>query len=363
MGRIAVLGATGFTGRLVVDALSATGHDLVLAARDPGRLDATLDAERRAVDVTDDPALRALCRDVDVLVTTVGPFERLGRSVLAAAIEERCHYLDSTGEQPFVRWAYDGWDDVARRNGVTAVPAAGFDFVPGDLLAAVAARDLTDPSEVHVTYGVLGAHGILGGLVPGLSAGTRETVASMLGRSSLAYVDGHLTEEQVAEARRLAWFPRPLGPRHAAGYPGAEPLSVPRHVPGLDVVRTYLALPTMLAEGVQLAGNAARWEPARRVLSRVVRTQREGPTAEQRHDTRWAVVAEARGAEGVVRAWANGRDVYGFTAESMAHLAESLASGDVICRGVVAPAMVADPASTLDALAARAGIRWAVIRP
>ena len=39
----------------------------------------------------------------DVLVSTVGPFQRYGEAALSAAIDTGAHYVDSTGEAPFIR--------------------------------------------------------------------------------------------------------------------------------------------------------------------------------------------------------------------------------------------------------------------
>ncbi|MFH7422596.1 hypothetical protein RA276_28700, partial [Pseudomonas syringae pv. tagetis] len=48
-------------------------------------------------------SVRALVSEGDVLVTTVGPFERLGDVAADAAASQGAHYLDSTGEVGFVR--------------------------------------------------------------------------------------------------------------------------------------------------------------------------------------------------------------------------------------------------------------------
>ena len=60
---------------------------------------------------------------------------------MRAAVETGTHYVDTTGEQPYMRFIYDRLDDAAQAAEVAVVPAVGFDYVPGDLLAPlVAAR-------------------------------------------------------------------------------------------------------------------------------------------------------------------------------------------------------------------------------
>lgn len=360
---IGLLGASGYTGRLVARELDRLGMGFVAAGRDVERVGRAVSGlhhvvEVRSVDVTRPEDLLGLCDEIDLVLSTVGPFEQLGRPVLEAAIANGVHYVDSTGEQSFLRWAYDEIDPRARAAGVTAVPAAGFDYVLGDLLADRAAEAVGFPEEIHVAYKVLGGGGLLGIA----SAGTRRTVAAQLGRAGVARVRGEMVAERMGEARRLAWFPRPVGPAHAVGIPGGEPLMVPRHVPAVATVRTYLAMPTWQAEASQLLAAAARFGPVRRSLGSLLERGPEGPRDERRQAVRWACVAEASGEAGVARAWANGRDVYGFTATAMAVVARRILAGSAPT-GVVAPAEVAPAADLLDELTVEADLRWSVIRP
>lgn len=184
----------------------------------------------------------------------------------------------------------------------------------------------------------------------------------MLGTVGRAYVGGDLVTEPLAAERRLAWFPRPLGPMHAAAVPGVEAVTVPRSIADVEEVRSYLAMSTWKAEALQALGNAARWEPARRRLSSWLERGPEGPSASGRARTRWACVAEARGSDGIARAWAYGHDPYGTAASMAVRVAEVIGAG-VIDRGAVPIAAVSDPATTLDALSLRTGMRWSVARP
>lgn len=366
MPTIALLGASGFTGRLVASELAGRGHAFVAAGRNLERVAAAVEGldgvETAHVDVQEPDSVRRLVERVDLLITTVGPFDRLGRGVLAAAIESDTHYLDSTGEQSFIRWAFERWGAVAAAQGVTVVPAAAFDFVPGDLLGHVAAAAVPHPSQIHVAYLAQAPGGLLG---VG-SAGTRTTVASQLGSRVQSVVDGRLQDEVFMAERRLAWFPRPVGPHHAAGTGGAEPLTIPRHVPGLDVVRTYTALPSWQAEGAQLLGAVARRSSAvGRLVQRVAGMGPEGPSLQARQATRMACVAEAATAgpePTVARGWMSGRDVYGFTAVSLVLLAERILGGTAP-PGVIAPAEVDAATGLLDELAARVDVQWSIITP
>jgi hypothetical protein len=200
-----------------------------------------------------------------------------------------------------------------------------------------------------------------GGLLRAASPGVRRGIASALGAPCVAFVGGARTEERPGEERRLAWFPRPFGPHHAASVPGLEPLSVPRHLPQVQEVRSYLALSSPGAELLQATANLARWEPARRRLAR--RLERGADRwVPGRPPARWAVVVEVEGEDGLARAWANGHDLDEATALIVTAVADSVAAG-AARPGVVPPAHAGSPRELLDALAAASSIRWSVSRP
>jgi short subunit dehydrogenase-like uncharacterized protein len=190
----------------------------------------------------------------------------------------------------------------------------------------------------------------------------------VLAAPAVALVDGRRVGERAGEARRLAWFPRPVGPHHAAAIGGGEVYSVPRHLPSVRTVRTYLAVPSLVAEGVQALASAARSARVRDALGRALLLPPE-PSAERRARVRWACLAEVAGAAGdVARAWATGTDLYATTAVTTVATAERLASGVdgdgvPLPVGVLAPAQLGDAGALLDTVADRSDLRWSVARP
>lgn len=87
----------------------------------------------------------------DVLITTVGPFERFGYPVAEAAALAGAHYIDSTGEVGFVRELQGRLDGIARANGSIMLPAFGYDYVPGVLAGTLATRGtrVDEPMRRH----------------------------------------------------------------------------------------------------------------------------------------------------------------------------------------------------------------------
>lgn len=147
---VVVLGATGVTGRRVVAYLAERaaedGFRWGAAARNAAKLERTLaevgaaGGEAISADTGDDASLAALAERAAVVLNLVGPYTHHARPVIAACVEAGTHYLDLTGEIPFVRTIQRDFDAAAREHGVAIVQVCGFEALPPDLLVLLAAE-------------------------------------------------------------------------------------------------------------------------------------------------------------------------------------------------------------------------------
>jgi short subunit dehydrogenase-like uncharacterized protein len=330
---LAVLGATGYTGRLVVDEARRAGLPVRLVGRRREALDelARPGEEVAVADAADEEALRRAFDGASVVASVAGPFLEVGFAPVRTAIEVGAHYVDITGEQPFTQRVYEELGPLAAARGVALLSAFGMDYVPGDLAARIAAEALDGPlDEVVAAYSFARS---------GQSGGTRRTVALMAGRAHVARVDGALVESELGATSRTVAFP--FGDAEVIEWPGTEPLTVPRHT-DVATVRSYARLPKAAAKAAPVL------RPALELRAKV---GGDGPSPEERSTARFAVVAEARRGEEVGRATLVGSDPYGFTALAVVTAARALAGGEVTGAGALAPAEAFDARS----LAARLG--------
>jgi short subunit dehydrogenase-like uncharacterized protein len=320
---LAVLGVTGYTGRLVLAEARRAGLELRLVGRRRETLQALArpGEEVRVADATDESALRAAFEGVGVVASCAGPFLALGPAPVAAAVRARAHYLDTSGEQAWVRRIHEGFGSSE----TAVLPAFGFDYVPGDLAARLAAEQVEGPlDEVVVAYSVKGV---------GTSRGTRRTIGAVMTQEQVAWEDGRLVPSRFGATTRKVRFP--FGERTVVEWSGTEPLTVPRHS---DVrnVRSYIRAPAVAAKAGGLGRLAA---PFIRLGSRLGPA---GPSEASRNKSRFTVVAEARGPGGEGRAVLTGSDVYGLTALLIVRGAQALLAGDARGTGVLAPAEAFD---------------------
>lgn len=147
---VVLFGATGFVGRQTVAHFAARAGGLrwALAGRSAARLEqvrarfGTPDAVLIVADAHDRDALNALAARTRVVLSTAGPFALHGDALVDACVAHRTHYVDVTGETPWVRSLIDRHHARAAAEGTRIVPCCGFDSVPSDLGAWRVARAL-----------------------------------------------------------------------------------------------------------------------------------------------------------------------------------------------------------------------------
>ncbi|MBA2460151.1 MAG: NAD(P)H-binding protein [Actinobacteria bacterium] len=333
---LAVLGATGFTGRLVVEEARRAGLPLRLVGRRRAALDevARDGEEVRVADAMDESALREAFDGASVVVSLAGPFLELGFGPVTAAVEAGAHYLDTTGEQEFARRVHERFAGAP----VAVLPSFGFDYVPGDLAARLAAQQVEGQvegplDEIAIAYSVKGV---------GTSKGTRRTIATVMGQEQVTYLDGRLVPSRFGERTRKMHFP--FGEKTVVEWGGTEPLTVPRHT---DVrnVHSFIRAPAVASVGGRLGPLVSP------VFKRLTRFGPSGPSAESRRKSSFTVVAEARGPGGTGRAVLAGSDVYGLTALLIVRGAQAMIAGEARGTGVLAPAEAFDVDTLVESLA------------
>lgn len=143
---LVLFGATGFTGRLVAEYLARNAHGLALAlaGRSRPRLEAVKqrlvaiqpslsDLPLLIADSADPASLARVCAAARVVCTTVGPYSKHGRALVAACVQAGRDYCDLTGEVQFIRAMIDQHHAAAQRTGARIVHCCGFDSIPSDL--------------------------------------------------------------------------------------------------------------------------------------------------------------------------------------------------------------------------------------
>jgi short subunit dehydrogenase-like uncharacterized protein len=343
-GRIVLFGATGYTGCLTAEAMVERGMKPVLAARSQDKLDALAarlggGLETATADVGDPPSVAALVEKGDVLVSTVGPFGRWGQPAAAAATTVGAHYLDSTGEPPFIREIFERYGPPAEKAGIGMLTAFGYDWVPGNLAGGLALERAGElATRVDVGYFITGSGA-------SMSGGTKASLVGVIAEPSFGFRDGRVQTERGA--KRVRSFK--VGSKELAGISvgSSEHFALPRVAPRLREVNAYLGwfgpasrAMQMVSAGSSVAmkapGVGRLWEAA---CERFVQGSTGGPDAEARSKSGSHICAIAYDSAGrpLSEAHIRGVDGYTFTGRMLAWGADRVAAGALKGTGALGP--------------------------
>ncbi len=238
---VIVFGATGFTGRLVVDYLAKSAPPGVrwgIAGRRKEKLDEIAEEVRAKkgpvietfVASIDDPkSLAEMTRCTRVLLTTVGPYARYGEPVVEACIASGTDYVDITGEPEFVDRLIVRHHAAARDQGVRIVNCCGFDSIPHDLGALYTVQKIGPAAPITLEGFVQAKGAISGGTWH--SAINAFSDLSQMGRSAKASRGAR--DERIGSVKPRVHFEKAIG-GWAVPMPTIDPQIVLRSAKALD---------------------------------------------------------------------------------------------------------------------------------
>lgn len=323
--RVLVYGATGHTGRFVVDELLRRGLEPVLAGRDAERLAAAPERfaglERRVATVADPAALRRAIVGTSAVVNCAGPFLDTALPLAGAAVEAGAHYLDVTAEQPVVQALYRDLDAPARAANVSVIPAMAFYGGLADLLLTALLDGRSHADEVEVAIG-------LDRWWP--TAGTRVTGARNTA-TRLVIRDGELAPLENPAPTGTWAFDEPLGEQAVIQLPFSEVITVDRH---LEVKELRSHLNTGSLDELRDADTPAP----------------EAVDPQGRSSQRFLVDVVARCGDDVRGASVSGRDIYAVSAPIVVEGVARLLGDRHHGAGACAPGQAFDAADVLAAL-------------
>ena len=139
-----VYGASGFTGKLVVEyalnqysnediSWAIAGRNLEKLQNLKEKLKLTNDVGIIQVDSDDQSSIDALVQQTKCVLTTVGPYQLYGDKVVRACISSGTDYVDLCGEVGFMHKIISECSAEAKQTGARIVFSCGFDSIPFDL--------------------------------------------------------------------------------------------------------------------------------------------------------------------------------------------------------------------------------------
>ena len=157
---VVLYGASGFVGKQTVryfaERIRLEEVRWAIAGRDRQNLESVklevgIDVDILIADSQDPQQIDALVAQTRIVLNTAGPFARYGNAIVDACVRYQTHYVDITGETPWVKGLIDRYHLQAAIDGTRIIPCCGFDSVPSDLGAYLLVRYLQQKLGVNCT--------------------------------------------------------------------------------------------------------------------------------------------------------------------------------------------------------------------
>ncbi|KAK4692370.1 hypothetical protein P7C71_g4819, partial [Lecanoromycetidae sp. Uapishka_2] len=207
---LVVLGATGYTGKLCAEYITSslpTNLKWAVAGRSRTKLLAIVDELKVSNSDRTQPAievatlspqdLEKLARKTRVLINTIGPYYLYSTPVVETCANNGTHYLDVTGEAPWVLEMIKKYHETAKANHAIIIPEIGIESAPSDILAFVLTQLIRKELSVGTKEVVASVHELKG--TP--SGGTLATVFGIV---------DHYGLKKTAESSSGKWVSSPV---------------------------------------------------------------------------------------------------------------------------------------------------------
>ena len=316
-------GATGYTGRLIMEEAVRLGHRPTLAGRSLPKLEALGQEHElsvRAVGLSDPAALRSALEGQALVLHAAGPFVETSQPMQEACLAVGAHYLDITGELPVFAHTFRQ-DARALARKVALISGVGFDVVPSDCLGRYVAERCAGARTLELALWGTG----------GVSSGTAKSVLGLLPEGGKVRRGGELRSwalgrgiTRIRFSDRQRWgLPAPLGDLETAYRTTRIPdITTYLGISGTTARALRLAWPLGVALA-PLAGRALHSANLRQALHELVEQRVHGPDLEARGAGRAVLWARATAGPGEqAEAWLETPEAYAFTAAAAVRAVE-----------------------------------------
>ncbi len=335
--KVAVYGATGYTGKLITKRLLNDGHEVCAVARDETRLQKLASdfpkITTKVAPVHNHLLLRRALEGNDTVVNAAGPYVSFGSAIVEAAIDAKINYVDICGEQDFLKSTFEQYDELAKEAGIAVVNGLAFEVAIADWGASVIMEQKTPDTELSVIYRLRGSKP---------TQGTLLSIMEALSRDGWIWKEG--LWDPVAPGAMLR---KTSQGKTAVSFPGGEVISIPRHI-DLKSLQTYLWISNFSAlnKGLGYVGRVLPFfaqTPAFSSARSLVFKKRRMPTEKERQQIEFSIEFEAGDDKQLIA----GQDIYGTSADIVATALRLQQSTQT---GVIAPSQFVDAKLALNAL-------------
>lgn len=196
-----IYGASGYTGKIVVENVLKLGLKPTLAGRTEHKIknlarDFKLDYLIFSLDDID-----TIAQNIEafpLVLNCAGPFSKTAQPMIKACLQAGVHYLDITGEIEVFEMAKSYHQKAIEKN-IIILSGVGFDVVPTDCMAKFLHDKMPDATHLELAWAGLGGN---------ISHGTMSTMVENLGKSGAIRKNGKIVPTPIGHIGKTIDFGR-----------------------------------------------------------------------------------------------------------------------------------------------------------
>jgi short subunit dehydrogenase-like uncharacterized protein len=330
--RISIIGAYGYTGRLICEELAkreirfqAIGRNLEKLQTFSAEFDHSVPFFQFDIRIITDVEKIIECSDI--IINCAGPFTEESPLLLEQCVYAGKIYIDITGEVDFVKQSREKWNDIARTRGALIIHGCAFESLFVDLGVQYISKGASRLKAVQTFYW-------FNKMV--VSPGTKMTMKLSKYRGFPSIENGNWSLNQASKKWKVAWGSEEQ--YHSIVYPLPE-IAFMHWEYRVDHCCSYLLLDELEAKYFNFEKN-----PKPITLDDVDhlrKSKKEGPTESVRKDQKNIIIIRITGESGSTEYLSiSSSDMYMATAKSVVFTVEALLKFPLEWSGVIAPATI-----------------------
>jgi len=155
--RISIVGAYGYTGRLICAELENVGIPFSIFGRNEKKLEELKEKLKSvplamALDMRKEEDVQLVINESDLIVNCAGPFTEEAQLLTRSAAKNGKKYLDITGELGFVRNSYMNNHEESLKNKACLVLGCAFESLVADLIIHLLVKGQTNIKSMRSFY-------------------------------------------------------------------------------------------------------------------------------------------------------------------------------------------------------------------
>lgn len=341
---LTIVGATGYTGKLLVKKLLAAEIPFNIAGRNLKRMQTLKDELGFAsttiiTDVINANNFDQLLDQSDILVNCVGPFNLLSKTFLQQISRRAITYLDITGEQWFVKQSFDKHTQDPSLTMACMVHSMAFESCLADLMA----WQFLDPA---IVYDEISSLYSFENSRP--SVGTRVSMKTSHAFPNQIYQDDQFRSVDLSLDTRSLVLSETLTKTRAVPVPYPDACFFKRRYRTQNAASYLMLSPTEAS--VLGSAPALETDQLPGILSRFDDKRGSGPDEIQRHKQRFMIYLYTTDSQEYRGLNISGYDMYGITADLIMESIQLIRAGHPFRPGVHSPAEFLGGSISLDEL-------------